>query len=109
MNKFKKIYLTQSEYIEKIFCQNENCSECFGTDHNGEPNGYGCESAERFVDETEIYEEINMGDERQFVAKDESDKIILELEQQKAELIEELERLIELEKLDCNLILDDYK
>jgi len=32
------------------FCKKENCHECDGTDFNGEPNGYGCEAQDEYID-----------------------------------------------------------
>jgi len=84
----KKIYLTQGEYIEAIFCANEGCSECYGTYMNGEPNGYGCQAAEEFFENTETYEEIDMGDNIQYVKFDDIEPYVKELEKIKEEYLE---------------------
>jgi hypothetical protein len=35
--------------IGDAFCLSQGCSECQGSDYNGEPNGYGCEGRDNFV------------------------------------------------------------
>ena len=35
---------------EGRFCNKIGCSECKGTDQNGEPNGYGCEGEEQYIE-----------------------------------------------------------
>lgn len=33
------------------FCKKEKCFSCYGTDYNGEANGYGCTSRDNFIEE----------------------------------------------------------
>jgi len=39
----------EDKYIEK-YCMKVNCSKCNGTGEDGEPNGYGCEGNDDYVD-----------------------------------------------------------
>lgn len=32
------------------FCKKEKCRQCDGTDYNGEPNGYGCNARDNFIE-----------------------------------------------------------
>jgi hypothetical protein len=38
------------EKHEKRYCEKIKCSYCMGTDYSGEPNGYGCPSADAYVE-----------------------------------------------------------
>ena len=33
------------------FCAKAGCNACHGVDQNGEPNGYGCTSQDKYTDE----------------------------------------------------------
>lgn len=46
----KDQYSDEDELTDE-FCRRNGCSECNGSDHNGEPNGYGCDFMEKFVDD----------------------------------------------------------
>jgi len=43
-----KIYF-DTESIEKEYCVTNNCEQCYGTNQDGEPHGYGCDPAEDFA------------------------------------------------------------
>ena len=38
------------DILGDLFCESRNCTECVGIDHNGEPNGYGCEGRDDFIE-----------------------------------------------------------
>lgn len=33
-----------------IYCKKMNCHACEGTDYNGDPNGYGCQGNDEYID-----------------------------------------------------------
>lgn len=45
----------EDKYIDE-FCNKQNCHSCEGTDQSGEPNGYGCDGAEQYVEQ--MYQHI---------------------------------------------------
>lgn len=46
----KEKYKDENELINE-FCKRSNCSKCNGSDDSGEPNGYGCDDMENFINE----------------------------------------------------------
>ena len=46
----KLYYVDEDELIDE-YCRRIKCSECHGSDFNGEPTGYGCINMEEWVDE----------------------------------------------------------
>jgi len=38
----------EDKYADK-FCREQNCRLCYGTDFNGEPNGYGCTAQDEYI------------------------------------------------------------
>jgi len=58
----KDKYKNEGELIDE-FCSLTECSECNGSDDTGEPNGYGCEAMEKFVEENiSLIEEEKIND-----------------------------------------------
>ena len=45
----KEKYEDENELIDE-FCRKSKCTNCHGTDMNGEPNGYGCTDMEAFIE-----------------------------------------------------------
>ena len=46
-----KKYYYDIEVLEEEFCILSDCTACHGMDPSGEPNGYGCESRDHWVEE----------------------------------------------------------
>ena len=36
------------DVLTSLFCDAVGCRDCHGSDHNGEPNGYGCPGMEKW-------------------------------------------------------------
>lgn len=49
MKPLKKKYEDENDLIDE-FCSRSECRSCMGTDMNGEPNGYGCDGLEVFLE-----------------------------------------------------------
>ena len=45
------IYNSEENVVGDLFCSINNCEDCMGTDQSGEPNGYGCDSRYKFIDD----------------------------------------------------------
>lgn len=45
----KKKYKDSNE-LGREYCEQSNCSACKWTDENGEPNGFGCNGQDEFID-----------------------------------------------------------
>ncbi len=43
-------FYTDPEQLDSEYCSVSECSECDGTDMNGEPNGYGCTARDNWVE-----------------------------------------------------------
>lgn len=46
-----KDHYIDDDQLGHEFCQRVGCNACFGNDENGEPNGYGCNYQESYVDD----------------------------------------------------------
>lgn len=42
------VYYTDEDGFYDLYCKSENCEACFGTNPEGEPNGYGCEDRDEY-------------------------------------------------------------
>ena len=54
-------YFYDVEALDNLYCNNNDCHSCDGTDMSGEPNGYGCDLRDQWVLDTVEsghYEEI---------------------------------------------------
>lgn len=84
-------YFYDSEVLENVYCSNNNCHSCDGTDVSGEPNGYGCDAREDWVVEqieSENYEEITGDFDNLYVRLSDVEDLISE---PKHETVEEWE------------------
>ena len=45
----KSSYADENELIDE-YCDKQNCTACNGSDVNGEPNGYGCDGLEEWLE-----------------------------------------------------------
>lgn len=50
MNEKIITYYVDEDALGDLFCNQEGCRKCFGSDHNGEPNGCGCDHRDKFID-----------------------------------------------------------
>lgn len=49
----KKDHYICEDDLGDEYCSNTGCKECFGSDYNGEPNGYGCVGRDKFIEDNE--------------------------------------------------------
>ena len=58
----KEKYENVNELIDE-FCLKKKCSICQGTDMEGEPNGYGCDGMEAFVEKNSHLIDFDYGED----------------------------------------------
>ena len=69
------VYYKDVEALEERFCKINDCTACNGSDPNGEPNGYGCDTRDKWV-ESEMFTLVEEQKEECFYSKTEADKVI---------------------------------